>query len=107
MIFKDWKSKDKNAGISPSLLWEYDLSDFDWYEMRILVMQRIIERGWMEDFYAAIKLYGGIRNVREIIKEIPCLSYKDMSFVCSVFNLKKEDLKCYRRRQLREQHLNS
>ena len=106
MIFDDWK--EKNVGsISKSLLWEYDLTNFDWENMRIVVMQRVIERGWMNDFYAAIKIYGGIDNVREIIKNIPTLSAKDMSFVCTIFDLRKEDLKCYTRKQLREQLLNS
>ena len=70
-------------------------------------VQRIIERGWLKDFYAAFKLYGGIEGFREIIKEVPSLSARDMNFVCVVFDLKKEDLKCYTRKLLRDQHLNS
>lgn len=103
MMFEDWKEKNINS-ISKSLLWEYDLSDFDWNYMKVVVMQRVIERGWMNDFYGAISIYGGIDNIREIIKDIPVLSDKDMSFVCSIFNLKKEELKCYTRKQLREDH---
>jgi hypothetical protein len=64
--------------------------------------QRVIERGWTDDFYAAIKIYGGISSVKEIIKEIPTLSIKDITFVCFVFGLKKENLKCYTRKQSRE-----
>ena len=106
MIFDDWREKDiKN--ISRSLLWEYDLNNFDWNDMKVVVMQRVIERGWMDDFYAAINIYGGIDKVREIIKNIPVLSEKDMNFVCAIFKLKKEDLKCYTRKQLREQLLSS
>jgi hypothetical protein len=106
MMFEDWK--EKNIGnISKSLLWEYDLTNFDWENMKTVVMQRVIERGWMNDFYAAIKLYGGIDNVREIIKGIPVLSAKDMNFVCTIFDLKKEELKCYTRKQSRDQLLSS
>lgn len=105
MFFSNWKQKSKDAYISPSLLWEYDLSNFDWYGMRTVVVQRVIERGWMKDFYAAIKLYGGLDNFRDIIKEIPFLSDIDMAFVCNVFNLKKEELKCYTRNQLRKKLL--
>ena len=53
-------------------------------------MQRVIERGWINDFYAAIRIYGGISSVKEIIKEIPSLTDKDMTFVCSVFDLFEE-----------------
>jgi hypothetical protein len=103
-MFQDWHKKIKaNSQISTHLLWEYDLSHFDWNEMRTLVVQRVIERGRPEDFYAIFSLYGGIKGVREIIKTIPVISSpKDVSFVCSVFNLKKEELKCYTRKQLRE-----
>lgn len=105
MIFSDWKEKSKDLQISKSLLWEYDLSDFPWYDMRTLVMQRVIERGWINDFYAAIRIYGGIASIKQIIKDIPYLSVKDMTFVCSVFDLNKEDLKCYTRKQSRERLL--
>lgn len=107
LFFDDWKEKSKTAEISPTLLWEYDLTRFDWQKMSIVVMQRIIERGWIKDFYVAIRLYGGVENVKEIIRNIPMLSEKDMSFVCAVFGLKKEDLKCYTRKLLREKLLNS
>lgn len=105
MIFDDWEQKSIGTEISKSLLWEYELSAFDWDNMRILVVQRVIERGRPEDFYAAIKRYNGLENFREIIKEIPYLSPKDISFVCAVFDLKKEDLKCCIRKQSREKLL--
>ena len=106
MFFSDWEShKDKK--ISKSLLWEYDLSKFDWDAMRTVVVQRIIERGWKNDFYAGINLYGGLDNFREIIKEIPVLPDMEIAFVCAVFNLKKEELRCYTRKQSRERLLSS
>mgnify|MGYP000510550781 FL=1 len=105
-IFDDYK-KYGACSVSPSLLWEYDLSDFDWWKSRKIVVQRILERGWLEDYYAGFNLYGGIEGFREIIKEIPFLSPRDINFACIVFNLKKEDLKCYTRKLLREQLLNS
>ncbi|MDR3256614.1 MAG: hypothetical protein LBT18_03035 [Endomicrobium sp.] len=107
MFFDDWRKQTQFNQISKTLLWEYDLSDFDWQDMKTLVIQRVIERGWMKDFYAAIRFYGGIDRVRKIIKGIPSLCDKDIAFVCTVFNLKKEELKCYRRKQLRKKLLSS
>ncbi|NLO71428.1 MAG: hypothetical protein GX102_10940 [Porphyromonadaceae bacterium] len=107
MFFSDWKEKSVGKEISKTLLWEYDLSAFDWQAMRVLVVQRVIERGWLDDFYAMIRLYGGIENVKSIIKEIPALSPKDMNFVIHFFELDKDELKCYTRKHLRERHLNS
>ena len=107
MIFDDWKENKKNVTLSPALLWEYSLSDFDWDYMRTLVVGRVIERGRPDDFYAAIRLYGGLENFIEIIKEVPELTAIDMAFVCTYFDLKKEELRCYTRKQSRERLLNS
>lgn len=107
MIFDDWKDKSEGLEVSRRLLWEYDLSDFDWHKMRTVVVGRVIERGWPEDYYAAIRLYGGMDNFREIIKEVPDLSERDASFVVTAFHLDKKDLRCYKRKQSRERLLNS
>ncbi|MGV4477924.1 DUF6922 domain-containing protein [Ornithobacterium rhinotracheale] len=108
MIFDDWREHPGNV-IDPSLLWEYDLEKFDFQKNRGIVVQRVIERGEYSDWYAALHLYGGLENLIEIIKnDVPMInSKKDLNFVCVRFNLKKEDLKCYRRKQRREQFLNS
>jgi hypothetical protein len=105
MFFDNYKSH-QNAQIRETLLWEYDLDQFNWEDMRILVVQRVIERGRMNDFYAILNLYG-LTGVRDAIKQISYLNPKDLSFVCSVFNLNKEDLKCYTKQQSTIQHWNS
>ena len=58
-IFDDYKKYKNLCSVSPTLLWEYDLSDFDWWKSRKIVVQRIHERGWLKDFYAALNIYGG------------------------------------------------
>jgi hypothetical protein len=105
MFFDNYKLHQK-AQIRESLLWEYDLDRFDWENMRILVVQRVVERGRMDDFYAILNLYG-LTGVKEAIKKITYLNPKDLSFVCSVFNLNKEDLKCYTKQQSTVQYWNS
>lgn len=105
-MFFDNYQQHTDSQIRPSLFWEYDLSRFNWEEMRTLVVQRVVERGRMDDFYAMLNMYG-LEGVIESIKDIPTLNAKDMSFVCAVFGLKKEDLKCYTRKQSRLQHWNS
>ncbi len=105
MYFSDYR-RHKGEQIRPSLLWEYDMQKFDFQKMRSVVVQRVIERGLPSDYYAMFSLYG-IRGVRESVKELPYLNPKDMSFVCALLNLKKEDLRCYTRKQSRPQHWNS
>lgn len=103
-MWSDWKERIKlEPKVRQSLLWEYDLSGFDWQYMRALVVERVIERGRDEDYYAMFALYGGIEGVRQIIQdEVLNLSDKDIAFICTAFNLKKEELKCYIRKQSRQ-----
>lgn len=46
-----------------------------------------------------------LENFREIIKEVHYLSDRNIAFACTVFDLQKEELRCYRRMQLRKKHL--
>lgn len=105
--FDDWQKQSKGLSISHTLLWEYDMNSFDWDRMKRVVIERVVERGTIEDIYAMIALYGGIPKVREEIKKLPHLTNRGIAFVTAIFSIKKESLLCYKRRQLREQLLNS
>ena len=88
------------------MLWEYDLDKFDWQQMRNEVVQRVLERGRMDDFYAILNLYG-VEGVKAALREIPYMNDKDMNFACVAFDLRKEELKCYTRKQSMPLHWNS
>ena len=89
-----------------ALLWEYDMDTFDWQKSKVLVAQRVVEMGEPEDFFAAFDLYGGIEGFREILKLVPHFNDLDMHFVCTLFNLKKEELRCYTKKQSIPEHWN-
>jgi len=105
MVILD-KYKPGSHSINHSLLWEYDIDNFDWHNSKSLVVQRVIELGEPEDYYAAFDLYDGIEGFREIIKTLPYLSNIDINFVCLFFNLKREELRCCTRRQSSQKHWN-
>ena len=106
-IFDEYPRHKGEYKISPSLLWEFDLSNFDWQKSRRIVVGRVVERGWPKDYFAAFDLYGGMEGFREIIKELPVLSPKDINFVCVAFGLDKHELRCCTRTRLREERLSS
>ena len=105
MPFEDYHNH-RNAEVRPSLLWEFDLEKFDWQHMRNEVVQRVLERGRMDDFYAILNLYG-MEGVKAALREIPYMNDKDMNFACVAFDLRKEELKCYTRKQSMPLHWNS
>lgn len=105
MLFEDYKMHP-NAQVRQSLLWEFDLDRFNWQTMRDIVVQRVLERGRMDDFYAILNMYGE-EGVKAALKAIPYMSDKNMNFACVTFNLGKEELKCYTKKQSATQHWNS
>ena len=92
-ILRDYK-KHIEAKINPTLLWEYDLNRFDYHAMRNVVVQRVIERGWPEDWWAALNLYGE-DGMSKAIREIAYLNDKDMNFVSNAFDIPLSEMKCY------------
>ncbi len=105
MYFDDYKDFP-DAILNPKLLWEYRLSEFDYHDMRNVVVQRVIERGWPSDWYFILNYYG-IDGVKEAIKNIAYLNDKDQNFVCHQFDIPLTSMKCYEKKQLTNQHWNS
>lgn len=105
MYFDDYKSFQK-AKLNPKLLWEYDLNDFDFDRMRTMVVQRVVERGWPEDWYFILNRYGP-DGVKSAIQDIPYLNDKDMNFVSSQFDIPLSSMKCYEKKLSTNQHWNS
>ena len=105
MYFDDFK-KHPDATISPQLLWEYNLSDFDFNEMREVVIQRVIERGWPKDWYFVLNRYG-VEEVKSVIKNLAYLNDKDMNFVSHQFAIPLTSMKCNEKKQSANRHWNS
>jgi hypothetical protein len=105
MYFDDYR-KHAQAILNTRLLWEYNLTDFDYEDMRDLVVQRVIQRGWPNDWYFILNRYG-IDGVKAAIKNIAYLNDKDMNFVSHQFNIPLNAMKCYTKKQSVNQHWNS
>lgn len=92
--------------VRPSLLWEYDLTSFDWQAMRAIVVQRVCERGLLTDFYGILRLYG-YKAIQEIIRnEIKCFYNSiDLEFTCFLFNIEITETHAYKHTEERHKKL--
>ncbi len=106
MFFGDWETH-KKENISAHILWEYNTLSptWSWEKMKKTVVQRVIEYGREEDWYAMLQLYDGFENVKKILLQVPHLSPKSLSLVNVLFEIKKEDMQCYKNQQSRVQHI--
>lgn len=105
MYFSDYKNF-QDVKINPALLWEYNLEEFNFTQMKDVVIQRVIERGWPSDFYFILNYYG-LETVKKTIETIPYLSDRDMHFVSTLFNIPLNFMKCFEKKQLTNLHWNS
>jgi len=105
--FGDWQ-RHTDCKLSKALLWDVgELNEFDFEKGKNQVLQRVLERGTTEDFYAAINLYGGLDNFKESLKEVYYLSSQSINFIEQFFNIPKTELRCYIHAQSRAELLSS
>ncbi len=68
-----------NISISPHLLWEYNLATFDFDRSKSIVIERVIQRGTLEDWQEIVK-YFGTDPILEVVQNSKQLSKKDKDF---------------------------
>ncbi|MBO4475313.1 MAG: hypothetical protein J5737_01130 [Bacteroidales bacterium] len=107
-FFGKYRFEKNRHHINPALLWEYDLETFDFQASRRIVAERVIQIGRLSDWFAAFDLYGGISGFRKMAKmEVEDLDDRNLDFMCLALNLKKENTRCYKSKQLHLQRLTS
>jgi hypothetical protein len=83
----------------PTLLWDVHPSTINPQAMYRTIIERVIERGSKDDWICMLAYYG--RDVvQQVIKTEPYMSDAAIAVVCQLFNLQKENLLCYQRKQL-------
>ena len=65
--------------ISEHLLWEFNLDDFDYLSSRALVIERVIQRGDLDDWRSIYKFYGE-EEIRDVLASSNQLSPRDIGF---------------------------
>ncbi len=71
--------KSKPNIINPALLWEYDLDTFDYEKSYKIVIERVLERGTLEEWREMVKLYTN-KQILETIEWSGQLDKRDKDF---------------------------
>ena len=69
----------KKPTIPAHLLWEYNVEQFDYDRSKRIVIERVIERGGIEEWKEMIRYYG-VPTILQIARASKQLSLKDKSF---------------------------
>ena len=103
MIFKSLSTGRKEY--RSSLFWDVDMTQWDDEKMKQFIIQRVVERGWPDDWCIMVDRFG-ISEIRKTLKTIPYLNNVDMCFTSALFNIPQKEMACYKRRQSRREHWN-
>ena len=83
---------------SDNLFWDADPSDLDFDRNRRYVVQRVLERGTVNDLRVVFHLYG-LSQVIATAKSLRTLEPKALSFIACVANEPREHFRCYTQKQ--------
>ncbi len=92
----------KKPQLSKQAFWDVDFDKIDYKKHARFVIEKVIDRGTLNDFIEIRKFYGDQKIKLEIINA-KWLGDKEIYFCCATFNLKPEDFKCYIKKQLNPQ----
>jgi hypothetical protein len=100
--------KKGNAQEKPNLpkvlFWDWKYDAMDWQKASRSVIERVLERGTDEEYQELIRFYGEAKIVNALRNEILFLPDYILDRITTYFKLRKEELKCYERKQLRRGH---
>ena len=83
---------------SPNLFWDADPADLDFSKHRKYVVQRILERGTVDDLRLAFHHYG-LGDVIATAKTLRTLEPKALSFIACIAGEPRENFRCYTQKQ--------
>jgi hypothetical protein len=86
------------SDFSPHLFWDVDRTTFLLDRSKRWMMERVLEYGTMKDWKLLTKVYG-LEVIKEEVVAIRTMDDVTLSFLCTLFDLKKENFRCYTNRQ--------
>ena len=88
----------KYLNIRKELFWDVDPTLLDETKNRRLIIQRVLSLGTLSEFNQILNQYE-LSEIKEAIRQTGYLDPKTLEFVVGYFGLKREDLKCYTKKQ--------
>jgi hypothetical protein len=91
--------------IRKEIFWDMDTLLLDAEKNKQIIIERVLGYGTVAEFKSINKYYGD-RPIKSVIRKIGYFDPKTLEFVLSYYHLNKENLKCYIKKQLHQQHWN-
>jgi hypothetical protein len=82
--------------LSKSLFWDYDINALDAHIDRNLILERVFTRG-TEDEEREVFNYYGKNVIKATVLKIKYFDKKTLNYLSIIFNVSKEQFRCYKR----------
>jgi hypothetical protein len=80
--------------LSKTLFWDTDINKIDYEKNARHIIERVLQRGMLNDWFI-IKKYYGLDRIKKEILQIRYLDKVSLNFCCKYFKISKEQFKCY------------
>lgn len=78
--------------LNPVLFWDIDIEELDYEKNARQIIERVLTRGILDDWFA-IKLYYGIERLKAEVVKIRSLDKITLNFCSKYFKIPKEQFK--------------
>lgn len=89
--------------LSPHLFW--DISNLDHEKNKTIIIERVFNRGDIDDLKTIIHLYG-LETIKQEIIKAGFLDKKTLNWACLFLNIPKTEFRCYTKTQSKRVHWN-
>jgi hypothetical protein len=91
--------------LSKVIFWDADFEAIDWQLKAAYVIERVVNYGSSQD-WKTIKQYYGMERIRVITLQLRDLAPQSLSFLSCIFDIPKENFRCYILKRSFPQHGN-
>lgn len=84
--------------INNNLFWDIDINDLNLDKHVRFIIERVLTKGDLNDWFEMKKIYGLNRIKQEVI-QIRYLDKKTLNLLSLFFHIPKEDFRCYKIKQ--------
>ncbi len=89
--------------LSKHLFWDIDSNLLEWERSKKTIIERVIERGSLEEWVCIVKVYT-LEGIVNTAKTFRTMSPIDLNFIATISNTPKEEFRCFNTRLLTSQH---
>ena len=100
------RHKDKTLQLRNTLFWDIVPDTLDSFRSRLLIIERVLTRGNMEEFKQMKEFYS-LDELRQTVVKIGYLDPRTLNFISTYLDIPKEDFLCYRKKLSTPLHWNS